>query len=258
MSEHRQRIDPVTAEYLVRTARADQPGCGPLATLLAAAASPARRGELAGEDAAVLAFRAANLVRPPASRRRSMLSSALARLASAKIAVAVVAAGSGIALAAGSGHLPGLGGPNHHPTARPDTNGTTGQHPTSAPGSTAPTPSAGSPWARSTSRTASPRPTPSAPADGSPAPNLRGLCTAYAAHAGENPGKVLDNPAFTVLIDAAGGQAEVASYCTTLLGTDHAQPSTHPTGGKSGHGTPPHPTRGPASHTGPHPPRHPA
>src|SRR5262245_39109641 len=138
MSEDRERIDRITAEYLVRGARTGMHGSDPLAQLLAAAATPARPDELAGEEAAVTAFRAANLARPPQSRRRSMLSTALAKLATAKAAVAVVAvSGGGIALAAGSGHLPGVSGSNHHPTARPDTSAAAGHHPTRSAGSAA-------------------------------------------------------------------------------------------------------------------------
>src|SRR5262245_21338457 len=201
MSEHRQRIDAITAEYLVRGARDATHGSDPLAQLLAAAATPARPDELAGEEAAVMAFRAANLARPPQSRRRSMLSTTLAKVATVKAAVAVVAvSGGGIALAAGSGYLPGVSGSNHHPTARPDTSATAGHHPTRSPGSAAPAGSSAS----ASHRSAAP--------NGTPSPNLRGLCTAFTAGVGDNPGKALDNPAFTVLITTAGGKDNVASY----------------------------------------------
>jgi hypothetical protein len=51
-----------------------------------------------------------------------MLSTALAKLPTAKAAVTVIAvSGGGVALAAGSGHQPGISSPNHRPTARPDT-----------------------------------------------------------------------------------------------------------------------------------------
>ena len=252
MSEPRERIDPITAEHLVRGARAGTPGSDPLAKLLVAAASPARRDELAGEEAAVMAFRAANLAHPPVSRRRSMLSIALAKLASVKVAVAVVAvSGGGIALAAGSGHLPGVGGSSQHPTARPDTNATTGQHPTksSASGASGTSPGSGTSAGPGSSRSAAP--------NGSPSPNLRGLCTAFTARVGDNPGKALDDPAFTVLITTAGGKDQVATYCRTVLAGEPAKPSTHPTGSQPGHGTPSTPSRpsthpdGPPSHPGP-------
>jgi hypothetical protein len=259
MSEPRQRIDPITAEHLVRGARADTHGPDPLAKLLAAAASPARRDELAGEEAAVMAFRAANLAGPPASRRRSRLSTAVATLARAKIAVAVIAVGGGgIALAAGSGHLPGVGDSDHHPTAQADTSATTGRHPTTSPASATST----NPASSAISPAATPSGSPgSAGPNGSPSPNLRGLCTAFTARAGDNPGKALDNPAFTVLITAAGGKDQVATYCSTLLAAEHGTPSTHPAGGKSGHPTPPtHPKGAPGTaRSGPqHTPSHPS
>ena len=51
-----------------------------------------------------------------------------------------------------------------------------------------------------------------------PAPSLIGLCRAFAAGAGDNPGKALDNPAFTALLTAAGGRDKVTAYCTTGSG----------------------------------------
>ncbi|HEY3716617.1 MAG TPA: hypothetical protein VGL39_18985 [Jatrophihabitantaceae bacterium] len=244
MSEDRQHIDPITAEHLVRGVRAGAHGPDPLARLLAAAATPARRGELAGEDAAVMAFRDANLALTPESRRRSMLSSALAKLATAKVAVAVIAvSGGGVALAAGSGHLPGVDSSNdHHPSARPGTNATASHHET---GSSA---SPGSSPATSHKSTAP---------NGGPSPNLRGLCTAFTAGAGDNPGKALDNPAFTLLITAAGGKDQVSSYCTTLLGAAPGKSSTHP-GADPTHGAPStHPTGAPSTHPTGAPTTHP-
>jgi hypothetical protein len=250
MSEPRQRIDPITAERLVRGARTDTPGSDPLAQLLVAAASPARRDELAGEEAAVTAFRAANLARPPTSRRRSLLSTALAKVASVKVAVAVIAlSGGGIALAAGSGHLPGVSGSDHRPTAQPDANATTGQHPTKAPASAAPTNPTSSAGSAAPGASGSGSSTSAAP-NGSLSPNLRGLCTAFTARAGNEPGKALNNPAFTVLITVAGGKDRVPTYCASLLAEGHQKPSTHPSGDDSSHGaSPTHPngTHGPPS-----------
>lgn len=239
MSEHRQRIDPITAERLVGNARAGTHSSDPLATVLAAAAAPARPDELARAEAVVDAFRAANLVRPPQSRRRSMLSTTLAKLATAKAAVAVIAvSGGGIALAAGSGHLPGVSGSTQHPTARPDASTTASHHSTH---------SAGAGRSAASGAAAARNSTP----HGSPSPNLRGLCTAFTAGVGDNPGKALDNPAFTVLINTAGGKDQVANYCSTLLGAAHGKPSTHPSG-KPTHGAPaPHPTGAPGTgHSG--------
>ena len=174
-----------------------------------------------------------------------MLSTALAKLATAKAAVAVIAvSGGGIALAAGSGHLPGVSGSTQHPTARPDASATASHHPTRSGASSA---SAGAAGSAGSGAAASHRSTPS----GSPSPNLRGLCTAFTAGVGDNPGKALDNPAFTVLVNTAGGKDQVANYCSTLLGAAHATPSTHPSG-KPTHGAPAtHPTDAPGTgHSG--------
>jgi hypothetical protein len=226
MTNHRPPIDPSTAERLIRDARADEPSADPLARLLAAAATPARPGELTDEDAAVAAFRHARLTRAP--RRRSLMKTALAKLATAKVAVAVIAlGGGGIALAAGSGHLPGTTGSNQHASASPEQTSSNGHR--------------ADPSAAASSRSSHPRPNQTSPeavgpsnAKGSPSPNLHGLCTAYTAQLHNNPGKALDNPAFTALINAAGGKDRVAGYCATLLGPPNGQPA---------HGTPsPHPT----------------
>ncbi|HEX6873485.1 MAG TPA: hypothetical protein VF163_20500 [Micromonosporaceae bacterium] len=54
---------------------------------------------------------------------------------------------------------------------------------------------------------------------GTPSPSLHGLCTAFQAGAGSAHGKALESPAFTALIDAAGGPDKVDAYCTDLLAT---------------------------------------
>jgi hypothetical protein len=91
---------------------------------------------------------------------------------------------------------------------------------------------------------------------GTPTPSLQGLCTAYQAGATSNPGKAIDNPAFSVLVAAAGGTDKVADYCDELIGprpTHPAGPPTdvipsHPTGAPDvshpapSHSTPSHPT----------------
>lgn len=236
MSEDPQRIDPVAAEHLMRGARSGSPDPEPLAHLLAAAAAPARQDELAGEEAAVAAFQRARLALAPDPRRRFMLRSVLVKAAVAA-SVAVVG-GGGVALAASTGRLHTTHSPDHHALARPATSATATPRPSRH---------AARPATTSThrTRTASHDPEPS----GSPSPNLRGLCRAFRAHAGDNPGKSLDNRAFTVLIRKAGGRDKVAAYCDALLATRTAKPSarrsdasthptSHPTHSKS---TPSHP-----------------
>ncbi|MFD0731556.1 hypothetical protein [Planotetraspora mira] len=235
MSTHRShRIDRFTAERLLRgeTAGPDQ-----LAKLLAAAAAPAERGELAGEEAAVAAFREAHLVPALQPRKRSMIKTALLKFVTLKVAAAALSATAvgGVALAAGTGHLPeSLGGPA--PSVRPTATHDTGKAPTAGDKH----PSASS----SSSSSSSPSP--------SPSPSLVGLCRAYQAGAGDNPGKALDNPAFTHLITVAGGKDKVAAYCADRLKTRAGKaPASHPTGAPKTHptGAPKiHPTGAPKTH----------
>jgi hypothetical protein len=268
MSDHRQRIDPVTAEQLIRGARAGSAvGSSRLADLLAASAAPARRGELTGEEAAVMAFRDAHLAIAPESRRRSMLKSALAKMATAKAAIVLAAVGGGgVALAAGSGHMPGVGASDDHSTGRPSASVTASEHAMASAvehgSSAAAAHDSATPHASAKHGSAAPH--------GSPSPNLRGLCTAFNAGAGDNPGKALGNPAFTVLINTAGGRDKVAGYCTALLATPAGKSSTLPNdpsrGASSTHSashpsgpdqTPSHPEPTP-SHPEPTPPTTPS
>jgi hypothetical protein len=244
MSQHRQPIDPITAEHLMRGARAGSPvEPEPLAGLLAAAAGPGRPAELTGEEAAVAAFWNARLALTP-QPRRPMRKSAMAKLATATAVIVLAVAGGGVALGAGLGHLPGAGSSNEHATARP------------ASSATSRAPASGSATAN---RARSAAGSGSAAPSGSPSPNLRGLCTAFQAAVGDNPGKALDNPAFTVLIDTAGGKDKVAAYCTTLLATPAGnapthpgQASTHPSSPPSTH--PSHPNNTPSTPNHPSPP----
>ncbi|MFE2725401.1 hypothetical protein [Kitasatospora sp. NPDC059327] len=101
---------------------------GQVARVLAAAAAPATAGELAGEEAALAAFREARLAPAPAEpavpavpapvRRRSMATAALARAFSTKAVAVVLGATAlgGVAVAAGTGNLPSpLGGGAEEP-----------------------------------------------------------------------------------------------------------------------------------------------
>jgi hypothetical protein len=226
MSKDREHIGAITAERLIQGARGGSPvGSDRLADLLAALASRPGRRELAGEDAAMTAFRAARLASTPESRRNSMLKTALAKIATAKAAIVLAAVGGGgVALAAGSGHLPGVDTPEHHPGDRPNASVTQSAHATG--GNSAPSVAAhGS--AAAARRAAEGR---SATPNGSPSPNLRGLCTAFDAGVGDNPGKALENPAFTVLITTAGGKDQVGTYCSALLAARSEATPTHPDG----------------------------
>ncbi|MFI9157063.1 hypothetical protein [Kitasatospora aureofaciens] len=234
-------------------------GPGQLARVLAAAAAPATAAELAGEEAALAAFREASLTPDPLVtpvRRRSMATAALARAFSTKAAAAVLGATAlcGVAVAAGTGNLPALGGPTEpeHSVAASgsptdSTHGTTGT--TASPGTT------GSPGtvSGSASPSGSARPTTGAQADpphgvapSAPAtPGARGdhpsppaalvpLCQNFAdrTNKGERPRQLAADPLFAPLIAAAGGADGVPDFCDGTPGHsngDHqgtpAQPS---------------------------------
>ena len=185
-------VDRDTAERLVAGH-----GAGPVALVLRAAAAPAHAGELAGEHAAVAAFREAAAVAPVP--HRSVFRRSVAKALTIKAVLVVGIAGStGVVLAASEGALP-----------VPWSN-----TPADVPGSTT-TPAPNAPAGRGGDDRRSPAPDPS----------VVGLCEAYTSGADKD----LDNPAFRALVDAAGGKGEVAGYCeiveTTAPGTAGA-PST--------------------------------
>jgi hypothetical protein len=235
MSNHRRRLDRATAERLLSGDPAAAPtGQESLAHLLAAAAAPGRHRELAGEQAAMVAFRTAHRVPPTQQRSRSMISLALGKILTAK-AVAVVAATTigGVAVAAGTGHLP----TQHRPEASSQSQGAETSETGPETGEAA--------RAKARSHTAA----------GTPSPSMVGLCRAYAAGEKASHGKALDNPAFTALVTASGGKAKVSAWCTTLLAQEKAEHSAgSPTQSSTGHSTAgPHPTGAPTEHPTGHP-----
>lgn len=162
-----------------------------------------------------------------------MITTALAKLLTLKVAAAALtaAAAGGVALAA-TGHMPGTSNdtaPNARSTPRHHSGAAQDRH----PGATA-----------------------------TPASSVAGLCHAYRAGAGANPGKALENPAFTHLITVAGGKDKVAAYCAGLLkdGAGKARGS-HRSGASNAHGkaaaadhragaSATHPAGGPTRHPG--------
>lgn len=244
------RIDRHTAEQLLRgtpvAGRAD--GAAAVADLLAAAAAPAREDELAGEPAALAAFRSARPGPVPQPRRRSVIKSALVTSLTFKIAglTAALLTSGGVLAAALTGHLAPHAGPG--PAVAPSTSShaTASTHPATA-ATAGTTGAAGSGQDGRASRPA-------------PTPDLIGLCHAYTARGGAP-----DNPAFTALVTAAGGRAKVSAYCMALLNGAPGRPPTtvapprhtgsaHPSNG-SAHPTPPpthHPTHagGGSGHSG--------
>ncbi|MEU5908631.1 hypothetical protein ABZ780_30230 [Micromonospora sp. NPDC047467] len=179
----------------------------PLARLLAAAAAPARPGELAGEEAALAAFRAArasaaapSVARRP--RRRRLTTGALAWIG----ALAVTAtAGAAFAAAAGLDLAPDPEPPT--PTSAPPTSGGTETTPPAAPSRSAP----------STRPSGTPSTPATPPAGAAPNGQLRGLCRAWQAKKPAQRDKALRTPAFQRLVEAAGGAGAIEAYCQRLV-----------------------------------------
>jgi hypothetical protein len=232
-------LDQFTAEQLLSGESVDRE-VGPLADLLAAAAATARADELAGEAAAVAAFRdAVGASRPATSAVRSTVTKALA----IKVAVALTAvAGAGLGAAAATGNLPGSGEPQiaapPATSSRPTTR-STAMTPVKPPSESADRSTKPGPSMAPTRPHPSKRVTPTPP----PSPEIEGLCKAYiwARTAVERSGadrdndgysptqppqrqdpgldaeRMLDLPAYEDLVRKAGGKSKVASYCDTLL-----------------------------------------
>ncbi|SCF28663.1 hypothetical protein [Micromonospora mirobrigensis] len=198
------RMDQETVERLLVGPVVD-PVDGPpaLVQLLAAVRAAPRPAELGGEAEALRAYRMVQAgstvpLRAVTAPRTGLAGRLGVRVAA--IAVAVTATG-GVAFAATGGNLPG---PLRH---RPD--------PVPAPTSTP-----ARPTAPAVGPGAPPPATPARSAPATAAPTA-GLCRAYRADAGGNPGRALENPAFSGLIASAGGRDRVAGYCDRLL-TEHS------------------------------------
>jgi hypothetical protein len=219
MGKHRPRpIDASAAERLL----AGGGGPEPVAKVLLRAAAPGTRGELSGEEAAVVAFRVARLYghQTPQTAKAVTWGRRLLTVKAAAIGVAVLTAG-GVALAAGTGVLPNpleVGTPPGTSTSSSQTSLTS----------------------RTNGQSSSSSDT---PGSASPSPSLEGLCSAYFGHIAANPGKAWDNPAFSTLVAAAGTAEDVESFCTQLLAgqpqpSGSARPTEHPTGPPSVKPTP--------------------
>ncbi len=193
------RLTAATAEQLLDGG----PGPAGLQQLLAAA-GPGTASELTGETAAIAAFLAAprETTLPSAPiRRPSMLSTALSKILAAKALAAVVlvaGATGGVALAANATSAPSSSTDETSTTATADAGPTA--DPDAAPGDAAP------------ADDASKAPTPE--------PSIIGLCRAWAAGAGDNPGEAAENPAFRSLLEAAGSEKDVPGFCAVRESVD--------------------------------------
>ncbi|SCF43953.1 hypothetical protein GA0070216_116140 [Micromonospora matsumotoense] len=209
----------------------------PLARLLAAAAGPARPGELAGEQAAVAAFRAVRAAGVPGpaatGRRRRRLTTGVV----AWIAALAATATAGVAFAAVTRDHAAERAPDPAPSSATAT----------ATGSARPTPHRSGPDRRTPPRRSPSAPggTPSAPGPipgpgGPPGTGkVVGQCRAYLAMSPEQRVKVLTRSGFAGLVAAAGGADRVGAYCRDLV------PGYPPTGSHAGAGVPPGPGGGP-------------
>ncbi|WBB52691.1 hypothetical protein [Verrucosispora sp. WMMD573] len=238
--DHERLLDAAPHARPTRMATPDS--TGPLADLLRAAAGPARERELAGEEAAVAAFRTARhrgTVPSTPGRRRNRFTVGVV----AWIAGLAATATAGVALAAA-----GLDGPGPasapvvtSPAApAPSTEATpsgeavpTGEAtaaPTDGPTGDAASPPAQSPSASVWPPSASVTPGPGAsgnvgPGNSDNTTDRPGLCRAYLAKSARQREKALRTPAFEELVVAARGAEHVEEYCHGLL----ADPDPEPT-----------------------------
>ena len=223
------RLDPERAERLLsgRSAADAADMSDPLAQVLAAAAAPVRPGELAGEQAALAAFRSAV---PVAAQRPAGPLSRWRRLLAFKVGALVVAlTAGGVALAAGAGLVPGVPGLPGLPSPFDD------ERPSVAPSSVSsgPLPSATTSVGAATEPSA---PAPSGEAGASPTPMsvaaVHGHCRAYLAAPRGDRGKALQRSELAELATLAGGEEEIEAYCVAVLaGQKPVKPakSPHPT-----------------------------
>ncbi|MFI0408100.1 hypothetical protein [Actinomadura sp. 3N508] len=214
-------LDGDTAEDLLSGRwRDSRAAAHPVAGLLAAAAAPPLDRELAGEEAAVAAFRDAQIAGQRRRGRGRPARQALMRIVTAKAVVALALTGTaagGVALAAGTGHLPVLEPPSR---TRPSASATTVTKTTPAP------------------EQGHRSPTTVGPDRGSPnSPTLGDLCHSYMASGKSRrngkPTPSGSDPAFARLVAAAGSPDKVNGYCAKLLsgkGPEHKRTGP-PTGG---------------------------
>ncbi|MFV2103268.1 hypothetical protein [Micromonospora sp. LOL_024] len=220
-------------------ARQSPPGAPvPLASLLRAAAAPPRERELAGEEAALAAFRAARRDSPVGSSGARSVRRRFTAGATAWIAGLVATVTAGAALAASGPDRPEPPPPASSPTA-PATSLT---EQTTSPVVPAPTlgdgghtgDRAGAPTTRPSAGPTYDAPAPVTPTpDGSAQPDTgasgfvgpgnsasitdrNGLCRAYLAKPQRQRERALRTPAFAELVAAAGGAELVEAYCRDL------------------------------------------
>lgn len=221
------RLNRADAERLLRGGRdAHEAGHPRLASLLAAAAAAHPGGPVAGESAALAAFRAAQASPDHQQPRQSMVKTALAKLITVKVVAvfAGVLGVGGVAVAASSGAVPGaltFGGPAK--SASPHPAKTT---PTGTPSSRLSHPAA-------------------------PPPGLVWLCQDYLGRDRDQRRDALDDQRFDELESRVGGRDrdKADRFCDDLLTRwPSASPKERPAGAP---GTPsPRPSGKPSGQPG--------
>lgn len=223
--------------------RAGSSGVAHVDKVLAAATAPASGFELNREAEMVALFRFVGARDGVTVRKISVAQSVFARLVAAKAAIAVgtvVLLGGGVAFAASTGRLPEvLGGDHRSPTGAAHSSQAPGQQGTKGPN--------GPNGPNGPKATSSANPTPRTPS-ATPTPSPRGLCRAFQAQSASNPGKALNNPAFTTLATAAGGKANMSAFCVNLIGAPAPKPTNAPTSQPTHPVPPAPPTKAPNPH----------
>lgn len=198
---------------------------------MAAVRAPAQPTELRGLDAALAAFAVAPGVALSPEEKPPVLKTLAGKLLALKIlAIAAgTAAAGGVAYAAVNGSLDSPHGSSAvvagESSGAPGSSGAD----SSAPGSDESSSGMSGSGSESESSGSSSGSESGKPSESNtPSPSLQGLCTAWLAHP-RDIAKVSTNPAFSVLIQAAGGATSVNGYCTTLLATVHPSHPAHPT-----------------------------
>jgi hypothetical protein len=215
------------------------PGGPPaLSRLLAAASAPGRAAELAGEEAAMAAFRVVRSAIPQTvsvrkiahhERPRVWPKRASLRLLVVGGALTAVAAAGGVAVAAGVVPPEVVPGPlrNLMPIAPADS--PTGRNPGRSAGG-----SSGTANGRSATEPGRDGPTGSGTPSPSPA-NLNGLCHSFQDAAAVNQPAAVADPRFAVLVTLAGGPDKVASYCVKIIDDKNGKPTPTPTPAGAAH-----------------------
>ncbi|WP_241562948.1 hypothetical protein [Micromonospora costi] len=199
-------------DQLLDAARAGTPTgpdadpANPLAELLGAAAAPTRPHELAGEQAALAAFRAARAAASATStrapRRRRFTAGAVAWAAAALATATAGAAFAAVNLDRPPDFVPPPGPETSSPIKDGPDSSPTGGNTTSSPGSS---PTA-APSPGTTGPTASPEQT----------TQLSELCRVYLAAKPAQREEALQTRRFAPLVAAAGGAGKVKGYCQRI------------------------------------------